>query len=158
MRVRQHAALLLRSSVLDPDEITQQLALVPDEVKAMGSRHPGPPARPAAHIWCLRSGLADDHRLDDHFEALLAKLVGSAERVRTLIGGAEVRGEFVIGRYFEPGPEEERITQPGRQIGDLERLRGQHPLLGFVITPGLVAYAALARLGFDFDEYGDEYE
>ncbi len=134
------------------------MALVPDEVKAMGSRHPGPPARPVAHIWRLRSGIADDHRLDDHFEALLAKLVGSAERVRALIKGAEVGGEFVIGWYFEPGPEEERTIEPGRQNRDFERLRGQHPLLGFVITPGLVAYAALAGLGFDFDEYGDEYE
>ncbi len=129
MRVRQHAALLLRSNVLDPDEITQRMALVPDEVKAMGSLHPGPPARPAAHIWRLPSGIADDHRVDDHFEALLTKLVGSAERVRALIEGAEVGGEFVIGRYFEPGPEEERIVEPGRQIGDFERLRGSTPCL-----------------------------
>ena len=85
--------------------------------------------RPAAHIWRLRSGIADDHRLDDHFEALLTKLVGSAERVRALIEGAEVGGEFVIGRYFEPGPEEERIVEPGRQIGDFERLRGSTPCL-----------------------------
>lgn len=38
--------------------------------------------------------------------------------------------------------------------GQLERLRGQHPLLSFVITPELLAYAALAGLGFDFDKYG----
>jgi Domain of unknown function (DUF4279) len=159
VKVRQHADLILTSKVVEPSVISERIGLVPDEVRLMGSRHSDPPAmRPAAHIWELRSGLPDGVPLSDHFTSLLAKVDGSAERLRALLADGRVAGCIQVARHFEPGPEDPEIIEPGRQVGDLVRLGGQHPLVGFEIEPALVAFAAAAGLGFDFDEYGDEDE
>jgi Domain of unknown function (DUF4279) len=158
VKVRQYADLILKSKVVEPAVISERMGLVPDEVKPMGSRLSGPPMRPAVHIWKLRSGVPDNLPLTDHFTSLLAKLGGSVEHLRDLLADGQVVGCIQVVRHFEPGPEDPEIIEPRRQVGDLVRLGGQHPLVGFEIEPALVVFAATAGLGFDFDEYGDEVE
>lgn len=159
MKVRQYVYLGLSSDTVDPGTISERLGLMPDEVKLMGSRHPGPPPLPRTHMWRLNSGTGSDERtLDEHFQSLLARLTGSASKLRELTVSGEVDAVIQIVRHFTPGPEDRRISEPGRHRGDFERLRGQHPLVGFGIEAGLITYAAEAGIGFDFDEYGDEDE
>jgi hypothetical protein len=66
-----------------------------------------------------------------------------------------VADEDVV-RRFEAGAEDEHIVEPGRSVGRLERLRGQHPLLGFGLDRDILDLATRLGVGFGFDEYGDE--
>jgi hypothetical protein len=54
MRIRQHAYLAVRSTILSVDEITASLGLDPDKVLVRGSKLADPP-RPAANSWKLCS-------------------------------------------------------------------------------------------------------
>src|SRR5262245_45349890 len=111
---------------------------MPDEVRLMGSRHPGPPPVPRTHTWRLNSGAGSDElTLDEHFGSLLARVAGSASRLRDLIESGEVDAAIQVVRRFTPGPEDRRVSEPRRYVGDYERLRGQHPLVGFGIEGGL---------------------
>ena len=158
MKVRQYVYLGIESDGVDPGVISERLGLMPDDVKLQGSKHQGPPPIPRCHIWRLNSGAGTDDPLDDHFAALRVRLGDTARRLRDLQETEEVTAVIQVVRSFEPGPEDRNINEPGRVVGDLERLGGQHPLVGFDITPELVSYAAEAGIGFDFDEYGDENE
>ena len=159
MKVRQYVYLGITSDAVDPGIISERMGLMPDEVKLQGSRHQGPPPIPRTHLWRLNSGAASDELpLDDHFKSLRVRLGDSAVRLRDLISTQDVSAVVQVVRYFEPGPEDRHISEPGRYGEGYERLRGQHPLVGFDIEPDLVAYAAEAGIGFDFDEYGDEDE
>lgn len=159
VKVRQYVYLGITSDDLDPGVISERLGLMPDEVKLRGSRHQGPPPVPRTHLWRFNSGLTSEELpLDDHFESLRTRLGDSAARLGELLRTEHVSAVVQVVRYFEPGPEDRHITEPGRHVGDYERVRGQHPLVGFDIAPDLVAFAAEAGIGFDFDEYGDEDE
>lgn len=159
MKVRQYVYLGVRSELLDPGIISQRLSLIPSQTKLMGSRHLGPPPIPRCHLWQLDSGVESrELPLDDHFRSLLTRLGDSAIRVRDLVRDDLATATIEVVRHFEAGPEDRHISEPGRRVGDLERLRGQHPLVGFGIEPGLLAYAALAGIAFEFDEYADEDE
>lgn len=106
----------------------------------------------------MDSGAREESSLDHHFESLRVRLGDTAEHLRNLQETEDVSAVIQVVRSFEPGPEDRHISEPGRYGEDYERLRGQHPLVGFEISPDLVTYAARAGTGFDFDEYGDEDE
>ena len=95
--------------------------------------------------------------LNDHFGALLAKLHPHTDTIRDFLARADADGVIPVHRIFSAGAEDDDIIEPGRVIGEAERLRGQHPLLGFVLDHNLIDFAAHTRVVFDFDEYGDEY-
>jgi hypothetical protein len=156
VRVSQYVYFSLRSELVDPGAMSEAVGLLPDETALMGSRRAAPVPIPRCHLWKLNSGINDKACLDDHFEALLAKLQGSAHRVRVLVESGEVSAAIEVVRSFEPGAEDSSVVAAGRNVGSMERLGGQHPLVGFEVSAALVAYAAEAGIGFDFDEYGSE--
>lgn len=158
MRVRQHAYFLVRSDVLAPVEVTARLGLEPDRVKSRGSGATGPPPRPRAHVWILESGRPDTAPLDDHLDALLTRLEPYVERIGALFVAGHTTGVIQIVRYFEVGAEDDDVIEPGRRVEGLERLRGQHRLLGFHLDYRLLRFAGQAQIAIDVDEYGDEYE
>lgn len=158
MRVRQHAYFLVRSDVLTPVEVTAHLGLEPDKVKPRGSRATGPPPRPRMHIWILESGRPDTAPLDDHLDALLIRLEPYAEGISALLVTGHTTGVVQIVRYFEIGAEDHDVIEPGPRVEGLERLRGQHRLLGFHLDHRLLRFAGQAQIAIDVDEYGDEYE
>jgi Domain of unknown function (DUF4279) len=157
VKVRQYAYLSVLSESLDPGQLSEELALMPTDAKLRGSRQPGPPPIPRCHLWQLGSGVkSHEVRLDQHLSSLLSRLAGSAARIRKLAESGDATAVIQVVRYFEPGPEDRHIIEPGRNVGGLERLGGQHPLVGFDLEPALVSFAAEAGVGFSFDEYGDE--
>ena len=158
MRVRQYACFSISSPSVPPDEITSRLLLEPDEAKPKGSRIGGPSPVPRVHLWKMMSGRADTSPLDEHFAALLARLEPREQEIQTFLSSSDAHGWIRAVRRFEAGAEDDNIVEPGRLVGGLERLRGQHPLLGFALDVRIVELAARMHVGFDFDEYGDEYE
>lgn len=156
-KIAQYAYFELYSSRITPEAITSMIGLIPTETAVMGSMRSGPMVVPVENIWKLCSGKPDDSRLDDHFEALLALLSPHLDRIGALTEGGEVGACLTVVRRFEPEPEDqavlERYVQPG-----FDRLRGQHPLVGFVLTPQLLRFLSATGASVDFDEYCDEYE
>ena len=113
---------------------------------------------PRCHLWHLGSGVkSHEVPLDDHFDALLSRLSGSTNRIRELVQD-EATARIQVVRHFDPGPEDRHISEPGRYVGDYERVPGQHPLVGFGLEPDFIRFSAKAGIGFDFDEYGYEHE
>ncbi len=145
--------------MVNPDAITSRVQLVPDETKAKGSRIAGPTPVPRFHLWTVKSGCPETADLNAHLSALAAKIEPYARLIRTFLDSSEADGQFSIVRKFEAGPELDAIVDVGRYgPGNLERLRGQHPLLGFHLDREVIDLATSLGVDFDFDEYGDEFE
>ncbi len=87
---------------------------------------------------------------------MLARLEPLQDRLRDLACNQDVSFRLIIIRYFndEDGEEEvfeAAITQDGKL---LERLPGQHQLLGWVLTLEQQGFLAPSRLAIWADEYG----
>jgi hypothetical protein len=158
MRVRQHAYLLIRSDVLAPVEVTARLGLEPDQVKPRGSQAVGPPPRPQVHIWIVRSGRPETATVEAHLDRLLARLEPHVDRIGALLAEDHTSGVIEIVRYFEVGKEDDEVLAIGQGSDSLERLRGQHSLLGFHLDQRLIRFVNHTQITIDIDEYGDEHE
>lgn len=158
MQVRQYAYFMIRSESVPLPDITAQLGTEPDEVSRRGSRIKGPPPRPVCNIWRLTSGYPDTASLDEHLSALFAKLDPLSDKVQAFLGSADATGVIEVVRNFSAGVEEDHVLAPHKPPEGVERLPGQHPLLGFHLDHQLIAFAAHTHVDIDFDEYGDEYD
>ena len=144
---------------MNPDAITSRVQLVPDETKAKGSRITDPKPIPRFHLWTVKSGCPETAELNDHLSALVAKIEPYTSLIRAFLDSSDADGQFNVVREFEAGPELDGIVDVGRYgPGNLERLRGQHPLLGFHLDRDVLDLASSLGVDFDFDEYGDEFD
>jgi hypothetical protein len=148
----------MSSLTVSPDEITARTQLSPDETKVRGSSVAWQDF-PRFHLWTVRSGCPDTADLDTHFAALVERIAPCTSQIRAFLESSDSEGCFSVVRKFEAGPELDAIADIGRiGPGNLERLRGQHPLLGFALDGATLDLAHTLGVGFGFDEYGDEYE
>jgi hypothetical protein len=153
--IRQYAYFSLDSDTIRPESIAERIGLEPSSVSIAGSRHSGPPPVPRRHSWKLESGVSEKSRLDDHFEALLARLSSHTDRIQEIVATGEVSGCLTVVRYFHSGNEEAELPS-GYEHDGFERLCGQHPLVGFGLEPAMIAFLAKTGSFVDFDEYCDE--
>jgi hypothetical protein len=156
VKVHQYAYLLVTSTEFDPGLISERLGLMPDRVKLMGFRDPGPPPVPRFHMWHLDSGVdRRDVPLDEHLSGLVSRISGTESALRSLVDSGEAKGQISVVRRFEPGP----LDLPPEELPTgFERLAGQHRLLGFAVPRELLSFVFAAGIALDFDEYGDEEE
>lgn len=147
----------MSSLLVQPEAITEAVGVVPDETRPLGSRRGWPHPIPRFNIWNLGSGLPDTAPLGDHLDALVAKLKPHAARIREFIANSDAEGGLQIVRYFTPGPEDSEVLASNIvEIPGMERLGGQHPLLGFHVDESFIRLAVDLGVEIDFDEYGDE--
>jgi hypothetical protein len=151
MKIEQYVYFAIASSVLVPDEIGRRVGLVPDHVMIRGSRSEDPP-RPKYHKWELRS----DERglgIGEQVERVMGRLAPARDAIRDLVASSDdIAAWLQIVRYFnaEAGEEEEiTVTEDG-----LEKLSGQHQLLGWHLDREVIAFLADVGAEFDADEYG----
>ncbi len=157
--VRQYAYFGMSSLLADPDSMTHAVGLIPDETKRLGSTRDWPQPMPRAHLWKLHSGVADCRPLDEHFAALLAKVKPQVPRIREFLASSDVHARFEVVRSFTPGPEDQQVLADNTvEIPGMERMSGQHRLLGFVVDESMARLAVELGVYIDFDEYGDEDE
>lgn len=157
MRVRHYSYFAFRSETVPAAAITARLRTEPDKFQVRGSRTDVPP-RPVCHAWevtCDQPGLRVDEqlaaiyrRLSPHLDALAAL---ATELRRTNRGSVAL----VVVRHFDTSDGEEEndgITHvDGRR---LERLPGQHQLLGWVLHPDVINLLHRTGAALDVDEYG----
>ncbi|WP_328426277.1 DUF4279 domain-containing protein [Micromonospora sp. NBC_00389] len=153
--ISQYAYFALSSHRVSAAEITARLGIEPDEISVRGSRHANP-ARPASHRWkvvCRRPGLT----VDDQISQILDRLFAHAERLGELaaelesLDGGPGGSMLQVVRVFEhPDGEEEDVTTP---VEGLEKLPGQHQLLGWHLDARVLEFLRLTRAELDVDEY-----
>ncbi|MGN9915747.1 DUF4279 domain-containing protein [Micromonospora palomenae] len=156
MIISQYAYFALSSNRVSAAEITARLGVEPDEIVVRGSRRASP-VRPASHRWkitCRKPGLTVDEQVD----RIVDRLFGHAERIGELaielddIDGAPSASMLQVVRVFEhPDGEEEDLTSP---VEGLQKLPGQHQLLGWHIDARVLEFLRLTRAELDVDEYG----
>jgi uncharacterized protein DUF4279 len=162
MRIRQYATFEIFSGALTHSDITGRLGVEPDAFRVQGSRIAEPPA-PRHHSWGIASkapGLAvDEHlrvivdRLSPHSGAIGA-LVEEIET--TELGVPGVGSVLAVVRHLDDDDgEEEQLSVIERPDGSrLEKLSGQHQLLGWRFTPDIIEFLIATRSILDIDEYG----
>lgn len=147
MRILQYVYLGVSSEALDPDTITQRIGISPDHVAVRASTSVEPP-RPVAHQWRLDA--SPRGTVDDRIADLLDRIDPCADRLAEMTATRQVTAVIEVVRYFgHPDGDEE-----GHEVSSLQKLAGQHQLLGFAL--GTTTLDRLVRLGLslDFDEYG----
>ncbi|MCL8253000.1 DUF4279 domain-containing protein [Aeromicrobium fastidiosum] len=150
----QYAYFSLRSVETTAAEMASHLGLPPDEVMVLGSIMAEPP-RPACHAWkiaCRTGGM----RVDDQVVEVLDRMRPVAARVRDLVDGGEIVAELIIVRYFDDEDgEEEDVPEPVHEDGHvLEKLPGQHHLLGWALEREYLELVVAMGADIDADEYG----
>ncbi|MGN9805502.1 DUF4279 domain-containing protein [Micromonospora sp. L32] len=156
MIISQYAYFALSSNRVSAAEITARLGIEPDEIVVRGSRLASP-VRPASHRWkitCRKPGLT----VDEQINRIVDRLFGHAERIGELAveldnsDGAPGASMLQVVRVFEhPDGEEEDLTSP---VEGLQKLPGQHQLLGWHIDARVLEFLRLTRAELDVDEYG----
>lgn len=154
MRIRQHAYLAIESDDLSADAITTRLGAAPDRVRVKGSRREEPTAIPSTNAWVAEAKTTG--RADEMVAKLVRRVHCFAEPVRVLVQREEATAVLQVVRYLdaEDGEEDERPNPV--QIGDLllEKMPGQHHLLGFHLDSETLRFVAETGIDLDFDEYG----
>ncbi|MER7443292.1 DUF4279 domain-containing protein [Micromonospora avicenniae] len=155
MIISQYVYFALSSNRVSAAEITARLGIEPDEIVVRGSRLASP-ARPANHRWkttCRKPGMT----VDEQINRIVDRLFDHADRIGELavelddIGGEPGASMLQVVRVFEhPDGEEEDLTSP---VEGLEKLAGQHQLLGWHIDARILEFLRLTRAELDVDEY-----
>jgi hypothetical protein len=156
VRIRQYAYFALMSSVVSAAEISDRLGMAPDEVRIRGGRTAEPP-RPISHAWmvvCRERGIP----VDELVSRIVARLRGHQKQIatlsRALVVGDPAHGHAVLQvvRYFGADDgEEEEFSPP---TATLQKLAGQHQLLGWALEPAVLEFLVMTNASVDVDEYG----
>jgi Domain of unknown function (DUF4279) len=154
MRIRQYVYFALRSDTLPASAITARLVVEPDSILVRGAERPTPPV-PACHVWeieCRLPGLS----VDEQAARVLNRLRPVAERVQALTATDTVSAVLQVVRYFHADDGEDETLD--RMVTDnglvLEKLPGQHQLLGWHLTTEDLVLLASMSATLDVDEYG----
>jgi hypothetical protein len=151
MRIRQYASLSLSSSVLSADEITRRLGVEPDEVMVMASKRETPPT-PAAHHWMVKTNSGP---VDEMTAELIARIRPVASDIRDLVSSSVVSAVIQVVRYFnDDAGDEEQFGEVKVDGQLLEKLLGQHQLLGFHLDAEVLGFLSETGIELDLDEYG----
>ncbi len=100
---RTKASFRIWGPSLNPDDITQQLHLLPDYTHLQGDYPQGNPKHTAYKhgMWSLHSKAPPQEELDVHLQNLLSTLEPHAEVIRILSSQAQV--DFYCGIFGLPG-------------------------------------------------------
>ena len=130
--------------------------------RVRGSKTAEPPV-PRHHSWRIDSRLPG-LTVEAHLQVIVDRLNPYAEVIGTLVGEIEsaeesspgVGGVLGVVRHFDDDEGEDEDLSVARQHGDprLEKLPGQHQLLGWRLAPSVISFLMATRSALDIDEYG----
>jgi hypothetical protein len=153
VRIRQYVYFSVFSETATADEIANYLDLPPDRARVRGSRSAEPP-RPPHHSWqlvCDAPGLAIDEQVANVLDRL-RKIEGRLVTIGPSLLGEEGGCYLQLVRYFNDDEgEEEELSPPD---APLQKLAGQHQLLGWHLDAGSLKFLARVGAELDADEYG----
>lgn len=150
MRIRQQSCFAVSSPDLSVAELSNRLKVPADQLIVAGSRSPSP-KRPIENSWrvtCDTAGLT----IGEQVAELVSRLEPARAALKDMASAGCARTTLQIVRYFddEDGEDEDLTgTVPG-----LERLSGQHQLLGWNMESRIIGFLADVGAEVDVDEYG----
>lgn len=157
MRVRQYAFFAVRSETVPAADITARLGIEPDEIQVRGSRTAEPPT-PVCHLWmvaCRQAGLRVDEQVEAIARRLSPRLDALAALATELVAADTGDCVLEVVRYFDTPDgevEDEGVTCVAGQ--PVDRLPGQHQLLGWNLGPDVIDLLNRTGARLDVDEYG----
>lgn len=156
MLISQYAYFALKSTSMPAAEIAARLGMEPDEATTRGSRRPVDPVFPAAHCWkvvCRTPGMT----VDEQIVCIVDRLFGYAPQIGSLTaeldrtdGGPGLAVLQVVRVFGHPAGEPEDLSGP---TDGLEKLPGQHQLLGWHLDRPTLEFLRLTGAELDIDEY-----
>lgn len=157
MRISQYVYFALRSETVPATTVAAHVGLQPDAVTVRGTLRAAPPV-PVCHSWkieCRQPGLT----VNEQIARVLDRIRPVAEPIRSLTAAGSVWAVLEVVRDFDDegegeGEEEHRdpvVTDDGRV---LQRLAGQHQLLGWALEAADLAFLASIPADLGVDEYG----
>jgi len=159
VRIRQQVYFGIQSEDTTAANLTGQIGVEPDSFSVRGSRSATPP-RPLKHEWrveCDDGGLS----VEDQVQRIVDRLLPYQGRIAAVV--AEIRqkspgdgSRLQIVRHFndDEGDEESDGEVSTSGVSQLERLGGQHQLLGWHLSSEVVAFLCEVQADIDCDEFG----
>jgi hypothetical protein len=153
VRIRQYVYFSVYSETATADEIAVYLGLPPDRTRVRGFRSENPP-RPPQHAWqltCDSPGLT----IGQQAAIVLDRLRKIEDRLVRI--GSDLLGQgggcyLQLVRFFDnEDGEEEKLSPPD---APLQKLAGQHQLLGWHLDRDSLRFLAHVGAEIDADEYG----
>ena len=155
MRIKQYVYFALKSEHVTAAAMAEQIGLAADEVSVRGSRIARPRPKPFVHsskIVCDTPGLTVDAQVDRVMErlgpyrAVIREVVGDIDDAKAVLQVVRYFGAWLA----DDEGEEEELTI----VGDLEKLPGQHQLLGWHLRREVMEFLLDVNAEMNFDEYG----
>jgi hypothetical protein len=150
MKIRQYVYLTVGTSTIAADELERLLQLPGDQKMVAGSKGRRP-LRPVEHAWRVVSD-APGLTIDEHIMRLLARLGSAREAIRELATRDDVSVTLQVVRYLNDETGEEEDRTPAAE--GMERLPGQHQLLGWHLSADVIEFLDDIGAQLDVDEYG----
>lgn len=150
MKISQYVCFVISSREISAKDIESRIGIPGGELEEAGSRSDDPmrPSENSWHLYCRDRGID----LGDQVEVLLSQLQPSRVAIRNLVlqDGAETTLQFVRDFNDEDGEQEVlSVTHEG-----LQKLSGQHQLLGWSLSMDAIDFLHDVRAVVDADEYG----
>ena len=154
MRIKHYAYFRLASEDMSADEIARRVGLRADKSSVRGSELEGPRPKPLLNSWqivCEMPGLS----VGEHICQVVDRIRAYEPGIRECVD-AGCSATMQVVRYLgawlddDEGEEEERTITPE----GLEKLPGQHQLLGWHLGPEILAFLTRVGAELDLDEYG----
>lgn len=150
MRITQYTCFVISCAGISAKLIDERLEIVGAELEEAGSRG-SEPKRPSMSSWSLycRTRGAD---IGDQVDELLSLLEPSRDAIKRLVLEDEAETVLQLVRYFNDGDGEQEILDVTEE--GLEKLPGQHQLLGWGFSHGVIEFLHDVHAVVDADEYG----
>lgn len=155
VRIKQYVYFSLDSEHISGQAMAEKIGLAADHVDVRGSKISGPRPKPLFHSWeivCDSAGLT----VDEQTARVLDRLRPYQQAIRDCVAADGCSAVLMIVRYFgawlhdDEGDEEEiTVTEDG-----LEKLPGQHQLLGWHLSTGVLEFLLDVGAEIYADEYG----
>jgi len=149
MRIAQYVYFGIRSDTVTPQKVTAALLVEPDESWIRGEKDPDR-VIPRHHGWYVRCDLPG-LCVDDQFAAVMQRMTPALPALdRLLDDQPDITTVVRVVRKFGEG-EEEEVSDPDDR---LQKLAGQHQLLGWHLDRAALDFIQRTRAELDVDEYG----
>ena len=150
--IRQCVYFAVKSDSVSAAQIAEMAGLEPDRLSVRGSRRADPPI-PVCHIWqivCEQHGM----RIDEQVETVLERLRPFETALAAVTTSPECTAVLQVVRYLEhEDGEPEEMSDPNDR---LQKLPGQHQLLGWHLEHQDLAFLVRLDASIDADEYSGE--